>query len=180
VRPGPASALQPGTETRLLANRPMVMMQLVTQDVASSITIESVMPEKRKVNILPADAGSSSATTAQQSPHSSLSSVGPDLCTDNQDFTTVRTNDLFFSEDCAAGTCEQQEEHGLHSLEAQHADGRELPIQSQLVWQENPAAECCGQALGPTPSMPSHLIEHRALWTWHASCSIIRTCCAPD
>lgn len=126
------------TENRLLANRPMVMMQLVQQDVARSITVESVVPEvdsQPAVSVLPAD-----------SPHSSLSSVGAELCTETPGFTLFRTNDLFCSESRAANSSDQQMPDGTMRAETPVAGSEEQPPQSQLVWQENP--EFSGQAMG--------------------------------
>lgn len=117
-------------------------MQLVEQqDVASSITIESVTPE---VNMQPADAAS--ALLPAGSPHSSLSSVGADLRTDTKGFTLFRTNDLFYSEAQAANSCERTTPQDVFCSETQVANCEQPPPQSHLVWQENP--EFTGQAMG--------------------------------
>lgn len=126
------------TEDRLLSHRPMVMMQLVQQNVASSITIESVTPE---VNSQPTDVANVSPLG---SPHSSLSSVGANLCTNTSGF--FRTNDLFCSESQDANACEQQMADGVFCTATPVADCEEQPPQSQLVWQENP--EYSGQVMG--------------------------------
>lgn len=122
------------TEGRILSGTPIVMMQVVPQDVAGSITVESVTPDG---NVAPVD--STAVQPAAGSPHSSLSSVVTDTQVHDSGFTLFRTNDLF-SSGCQPGN---SVEHGNtpDSLpkECEIADSEKRGAQhSQCLWQENP------------------------------------------
>jgi hypothetical protein len=130
-----------------------VMMQVVPQDVASSITIESITPEdERHVDV------AESALSTERSPHSSLSSIEAELHTDTRGFKLLR-NDLFCSRAEASNSCEQQ------------------TPQHRLLWKENP--EYSGQASGTSLGKPGHFTMCICLknspCSAHAQCPC---CCA--